>query len=170
VNLITEDYRAQNQALHAQGAYGTSGYEWAEQVAALYAGLKANSALDYGAGQQTLAKALPDLNVRSYDPAIPEIATPPEPADLVICTDVLEHIEPECLDAVLDDLRRLTLRAAFLTIATRPAKKTLPDGRNAHLIQAQAIWWLPKLMNRWDFRQITNLHGGLAFMFFGVNK
>lgn len=167
MTLYTPEYLAQNKALHALGGYGTSGHSWATDVAHVHRSIKAESALDYGAGQQTLSMALPDLNIRGYDPAIPEISEPPEPADLVICTDVLEHIEPECLDAVLDDLRRLTIRAVFLVIATRPAKKTLPDGRNAHLIQAKAIWWMPKLMSRWDFRQITDLHGGMAFMFFG---
>ena len=66
------------------------------------------------------------------------------------CIDVLEHIEPDLLDNVLDDLMMLTDGYAFITVHTGPAVKTLSDGRNAHLIQKPARWWLPKLMNRFD--------------------
>jgi hypothetical protein len=31
-----------------------------------------------------------------------------------------------------------------------PAGKTLPDGRNAHLIQKPSSWWLPKLSAHFD--------------------
>ena len=48
--------------------------------------------------------------------------------------ELMEHIEPECLEEVLDNLQWLSLKAVFLVIATRPAKKMLADGRNAHLI------------------------------------
>jgi 2-polyprenyl-3-methyl-5-hydroxy-6-metoxy-1,4-benzoquinol methylase len=65
----------------------------------------------------------------------------PEPHDIVACTDVLEHIEPDCLDDVLKDIRRCTKKVAFLLIATRPAIKVLADGRNAHLIQQPYTWW-----------------------------
>jgi hypothetical protein len=34
-------------------------------------------------------------------------------------------------------------------IATRPAKKHLPDGRNAHLIVQDSDWWLGQLEKRW---------------------
>jgi hypothetical protein len=33
-----------------------------------------------------------------------------------------------------------------------PALKTLPDGRNAHLIQEPVEWWLPKIMQRFDLQ------------------
>jgi hypothetical protein len=83
--------------------------------------------------------------VRNYDPGIPADSALPAPADLVVCTDVLEHIEPEHLDAVLAHIFRLAQRAVFLQIALFPAKKTLPDGRNAHLIVQPANWWLDKI-------------------------
>lgn len=105
----------------------------------------AERVLDYGCGQGTLRTALkaqgfaPD--VMEYDPAIKGKDGLPKPAELVACTDVLEHVEPEKLPAVLAHLRRLTLKAAFLLIATRKANKTLPDRRNAHLIVRPADWW-----------------------------
>jgi len=151
--LITDEYRDLNTELHERREdYGTSGVKWAGQIKEMYGTLKAKSILDYGCGKQTLGKALPHLIVKGYDPAIPDLSDAPEPADLVTCTDVLEHIEPDCLDAVLDDLRRCAVKGIFLTVATRPAVKMLADGRNAHLIQQPAKWWLPKIMDRWDLR------------------
>lgn len=166
--LISEEYRQLNGKLHEAGNYGISGHKWAEDVRQLANICAARVILDYGAGQQTLAKSLPDKTVISYDPAIPEISEHPDPADLVVCGDVLEHVEPEYLDDVLNDLRDLTLRAVFLVVATRPAKKILADGRNAHLIQQHYSWWLPKIMERWEMQSFAN-YGG-EFVVMGARK
>lgn len=144
--LISDHYREQNRLLHEDRPdYGASGARWAPLVAHLAEAFHAQSVLDYGCGKQTLAASLPDMNIRGYDPAIEGLDAAPEPADLVICTDVLEHIEPANLAAVIEDLRRVTKAALFVAIHTGPAKKALPDGRNAHLIQLGYEWWLPRL-------------------------
>lgn len=117
--------------------------------------------LDYGAGKgtlgQTLAPMLPGvaLKIHHYEPAVPAWAATPQPAEMVTCIDVLEHIEPDYLNAVLDDLERLVLRFGFFTVHCGPAKKSLPDGRNAHLIQQPADWWLPQIMARFDLLQFA---------------
>jgi hypothetical protein len=76
--------------------------------------------------------------------------------------DVLEHIEPDCLDDVLDDLKRVTKGIGFFTVACGPAAKVLPDGRNAHLIQEPPEWWLPKLLERFDLYTFQRMPGGFA--------
>lgn len=149
--LITDEYRALNQSLHDSDArYGANGHRWARLVRLLVQQNGLRDVLDYGCGKQTLAKALPGITVRGYDPAFEELSATPAPADLVVCGDVLEHVEPDLIDAVLDDLSRCTLRLAFLVIATRPARKTLPDGRNAHLSQMSASRWMEKILRRFD--------------------
>jgi hypothetical protein len=157
VVLITDGYKELNQRLHEQRAdYGVSGQKYAPRVLELSQVLSTRDILDYGCGKRTLEKAL-GFEIRNYDPCIPGLDDPPAPAQLVVCTDVLEHIEPECLDDVLDDLRRCTTHSGFFAIATRPAKKFLADGRNAHLIQQDARWWLDRLWARFrisDFRDI----------------
>jgi Methyltransferase domain len=100
--------------------------------------------LDYGCGKSLLAKALP-WPIWEYDPAIPGKEESPRAADLVVCTDVLEHIEPEKLPFVLDDLRRCVKKVGYFLIHTGPAAKKLSDGRNAHLIQKSRDWWEKKL-------------------------
>jgi hypothetical protein len=144
--LITEDYRRLNAELHSTNlAYGVGAGRHADVIKKLVKTLKTTdglppSVLDYGAGKRYLAKALP-FPIYEYDPAIPAIADSPKPADLVCCLDVLEHIEPDKLLFVLDDLRRCTKQIGYFVINTGPAHKTLPDGRNTHLIQQPEAWW-----------------------------
>jgi 2-polyprenyl-3-methyl-5-hydroxy-6-metoxy-1,4-benzoquinol methylase len=143
---ISDRYRDANRELHATNVkYGTSGAKWSRKVAELAAAMSSPTILDYGCGKGLLKAALPALNIVEYDPAIPGKDAEPERADLVVCTDVLEHIEPDCLDDVLGHLKELTIQQAFFNIATRPAVKSLPDGRNAHLIIEPAEWWRPRI-------------------------
>jgi 2-polyprenyl-3-methyl-5-hydroxy-6-metoxy-1,4-benzoquinol methylase len=160
--LISESYRRYNQQLHeSTAAYGTSSSKWVETVRVLCARANAASVLDYGCGKGLLKANLGDI-VHEYDPAIPDKSDPPQPADVVVCTDVLEHIEPECLDDVLDDLKRVTRCVGLLVVATTPAKKTLPDGRNAHLIVRPPRWWLPQILNRFDLARFETIKNQFA--------
>ena len=151
--LLTESYRELNKKLHEDPVYGTSGHMLAKEVTAACRAYQTLDVLDYGCGKRGLEKAL-GFPIQNYDPCISGLDAPPHPADLVACGDVLEHVEPECIDAVLADIFRLTGKCALLHIASLPARKSLPDGRNAHLIQEGPQWWLPKLWAR-GFRLIT---------------
>ena len=152
---ITEEYREQNRQLHENPSYGVSGRKWAGLVNDVYTSLNCDSVLDYGCGKQTLGAALPHLMIRGYDPAIEGLDAEPEPADLVICGDVMEHVEIECVDDVLDDLQRLGRKAVVLIISTQKAIKTLPDGRNAHITIRPSDWWLDKIRERWHVRMFN---------------
>lgn len=112
--------------------------------------------MDYGCGKQTLKNSLPHFEITGYDPALPGLDYPPEPHDLVACTDVLEHIEPDLIENVLDDLVRVTNHLCILVISTTKAKKTLSDGRNAHLIIQPISWWIEKLEKRFTLNFMQN--------------
>lgn len=151
MNLITPTYRELNSRLHSDNpAYGISSARWVGTIARMVDGPM--SILDYGCGKGLLAKGLDEHGyvVREYDPAVPGKDKLPRPAELVVCTDVLEHVEPECLDDVLDHLKELTLDRIFFTISTRPAKKHLADGRNTHICLHDADWWRKKMASRFD--------------------
>ena len=92
------------------------------------------------------------IKVQCYDPGVPEYSELPTPAEMVVCIDVLEHIEPDYIEDVLDHLEQLTEKVLFATVHLGPAGKILPDGRNAHLIQKPAEWWLPKIMERFTLK------------------
>lgn len=163
-NLISESYRNQNTYLHeTKKSYGEGGYQDAKKVKGIAKQYSVQSILDYGCGKATLSKSMGWFGpkVYNYDPAIPEYADLPYSRDMVVCTDVLEHIEPELLDNVLDHLRDMTDKVIYLSVATRPAKKVLPDGRNAHLIQEQVEWWMPKLRERFNVVEYWGTAGDL---------
>jgi hypothetical protein len=139
--LISARYRDLNAELHRTNiAYGVGGERYAPIVLQLAEALKTRNILDYGAGKRRLGRAIP-WQIAEYDPAIPAIAESPKPADLVVATDVLEHIEPDKLPYVLDDLRRCVKKVGYFVVHTGPSTKSLADGRNAHLIQQDRRWW-----------------------------
>lgn len=134
---LTPEYCELQKDLHARYDYGHGGdARECAQLALLY---HPKSVLDYGCGQGKLSKLLP--NVNEYDPCIEGKDKDPEPADVVVCADVLEHVEPDFLRNVLAHLRDLTLKRAILVIATGPSKKVMADGRQAHLTVKGAEWW-----------------------------
>lgn len=148
-DLISDEYREQNRLMHEKPHYGVAGKAYAPIIDRISVDFDCRSFLDYGCGKRTMSVFLPHLHFEGYDPAVPEYADLPVPADLVICLDVMEHIEPDRLVSVLDHVRGITKKVALVSVSTRKAYKTLPDGRNAHLIVEPPEWWLPKFLERW---------------------
>lgn len=146
---ITEPYREEQKRLHAQPrGYGGKGDKWASRVATIAKGCGAASILDYGCGQGSLKRALDPMgfHVREYDPAIPGKDLEPAFADMVVCTDVLEHVEEECVWDVLRHLATLTGKVLFVVISTVETEKTLSDGRQAHITLHQREWWVARFL------------------------
>lgn len=159
MTLISEDYRSQQEQMHTKEYGGTQSNTLWPMIAQTLADYGAVDVLDYGAGKghlgiNLLTSGWPG-DYTPYDPGVAEFSETPQPHDFLCCIDVLEHIEPDCLDAVLADLKRVTKRAGFISVHLKPAKKTLPDGRNAHLIQKPAMWWLRKLTKQ--FRVVKDV-------------
>lgn len=148
-DFASADYAKQLKQLHSITRWGTAGVHHAKEIEAFAAKVSAASVLDYGCGKATLGPALQELNngieVFDYDPGIIGKDALPAPADIVVATDVLEHIERDRLKNVLDHIHQLSRKGVFLIIAMKPAKETLPDGRNAHLIIENETWWTDKL-------------------------
>lgn len=146
--LITPEYVEEQKRLHTMGtgAYGDRGFNWAYLILGIAEIEKCNSILDYGCGKGSLGRALKNVKkeVQSYDPGVQAFSASPKPADLVVSLDMMEHVEPECLASVLDHIRDLTKKILFVAISTRPAKRFLTDGRNAHLIVQLDVWWREK--------------------------
>lgn len=146
--LISEDYRRLNAEKHANKKdYGRLAWHLAPTIETICANNGFNSILDYGCGKGTLSEALKDssLKVSEYDPAVPGKDSDPMAEDLVVCIDVMEHVEPELLDNVLNHISQLSRVAAYFVIDNGPAKAVLSDGRNAHLIVENVEWWKGRL-------------------------
>ncbi len=158
MQFISEEYKKLNTQLHDDNVhYGTHSIKWAADIIQWAMQLKTQDILDYGCGKGILGNNMP-FAIKEYDPAFEKKSALPRPADIVVCTDVLEHIEPEYLDNVLNHLQDLTRKIGFFTVATRPALKTLPDGRNAHLSLHDIGWWLPKFLERFTLFMVQNFN------------
>lgn len=144
-DLTSVGYRRQLETLHSARSWGADGEKHVAVVKRLIEQTEPATILDYGCGENRLAEALKPIRVSGYDPGIPERSKMPKPCDLVVCTDVLEHVEPERVGAVIDHIYRLTGNTAYLVISTKPANALLPDGRNAHLTVQPAERWLELL-------------------------
>jgi hypothetical protein len=165
-NLISKEYREMQAKLHEDINYGVASVAYAPIVDEIIKNHNITNLLDYGAGKCRLKDAIKStVNYTPYEPSNELWSQTPEPNEFVTCIDVLEHIEPELLDNVLDDLQRVVDKYGLFTIHTGPAQKTLPDGRNAHLIQQPLAWWSEKLIKRFTIlKQVSMGNGCIVFL------
>lgn len=152
-------YLEQYKQIHENKKYGVSGNGHVEQLSRYIPG-DASSLLDYGAGQATtghlLAQRKGIADFVAYDPAVVgRDEKPVRDFDVVICTDVLEHVPEEEINEVLLDIWAYAdLRAIFI-IATGPAAEILPNGENAHCTQHDGAWWRKRLSS--VFRDVVEV-------------
>mgnify|MGYP001578000693 FL=1 len=159
--LMSPEYLALQRQLHADRPdYGIGAGRHVRVVLGLARQIEKRygriTMLDYGAGKGALKRGLADaagdlaVTVNEYDPAIPGMDSPPAPADIVTCLDVLEHVEPDYIRNVLAHLAELTKKVAIFVVHLGPAAKVMADGRNAHILQKDTGWW--KIMVQQHFR------------------
>jgi len=119
----------------------------------------ARTLLDYGSGKGSYYRGQPVAvkgagsfdsvldywnvdSVACYDPAYaPFSDLPKEQFDGVVCTDVMEHCPAEDVPWIVDEMFAYARRFVFVNVACYPAKKTLPNGENAHCTIEPPGWW-----------------------------
>lgn len=145
--MISASYQDLLAKAHAaNGAWGSDGQRHIKKITKLSDEVKAETLLDFGCGKGTLKRCLRGLDVTEYDPGIRgKDQLPTQSFDVVVCTDVLEHVEPEFLDNTLEWIASRATKATFFQVACRYANEVLPDGRNAHLIVQSHNWWYDKI-------------------------
>lgn len=110
-------------------------------------GLVEARVLDYGAGTGAFKRTVEErtggrIRVDSYEPGDPECAILQSYLyDAVVCTHVLEHVEPDLLSATVDEILERARLIVYIEVPHGPANKLLPDGRDAHLTQQSRTWW-----------------------------
>lgn len=168
--MMTEkasDYIKLYQELHQKETdYGTSGSNYYDEVCLVIDYLKPKTVLDYGCGKAVLIGQLeqkyPDIRFYGYDPAIPErSALPINKADLVINTDVLEHIPEEQLPSVIQEISQISDKV-FFGIHHALAYTLLPNGENAHCT-VKPIFWYYHLFEKY-FPSMTVLKGRESYL------
>jgi len=126
--------------------------------------------LDYGCGKAIpyskkecksigLKKPVQELcNLDSfalYDPAYPKYSKlTKKKYDIVVCTDVMEHIAEQDIDWVLKDILSHSKKTVFLNISCQPALKHFKEGKfkgqNVHISVFDGVWWSDKVKNIWN--------------------
>lgn len=151
---VSDSYKEQYKILHSNNVEIFPGQQtmflkkYIEKMIKLY---NCSNMLDYGCGkgyQYTIHNVHKDwnINITLYDIGVEELSNKPNKIfDLVSSTDVLEHCETEYIPEILKELNDFAKKAVLVSISTRLAKKTLPDGRNAHLTVKPEEWWMAEI-------------------------
>ena len=134
--------------LHQKRSYGDTGSGYANDINAFISETKSSDVLDFGSGAGSLKKSLAKLGVfiDEFDPCVSgKNIIPKTQYDLIVTTDVLEHIYEDELANLFDEILSLTPKFMYHGISTRPATIMLPDGSNAHKTIQSANWWYNKI-------------------------
>ncbi len=134
MKTISKEYLELQKKLHLNPDYGIASLSFAPIVSEIIKKANINTVSDYGAGKKNLLigiqnNGITDIDYFPYDPAFPEYGEPVT-SQLVCCIDVLEHIEPELIDNVIQELASIITNLGFFSIHMGPAKKILADGFN----------------------------------------
>jgi 2-polyprenyl-3-methyl-5-hydroxy-6-metoxy-1,4-benzoquinol methylase len=148
--MISADYKEQLQTMAARHQFKEKLPKY-HLVQDFLKDESPKSLIDFGCAHGAMINRIkndfPDiLIVDGYDPGVIEYEKfPQQQYDCLVSNDVIEHIEPRYLDSTLIAMNTLFTKSAWLIVACYPAKKILPDGRNAHLSVHEPDWWIEKI-------------------------
>lgn len=159
----TETERAKYEKMWSKPSYRrrSPGLDAAPQVFDLLGMKQMETLIDYGCGE---AKATDwfrgqGLTVHPLDlvPLRPDVIEaclwdlPDLPiTDYAFCADVMEHIPPEHVDAVLAGIRERTRIAGAFQIASIECAVGRRHGETLHLTVQPRSWWQNKLEEHWS--------------------
>ena len=146
--------------------FGTSALEFIDEISLAIDELSPKTVLDYGCGKgllvDELEKKYPRIRFYKYDPAISEYSSiPVDRVDLVINTDVLEHIPESDIDDVVCEISKLS-NVAYFNLHHALALAVLPNGENAHCTIKDKPWYKRKIGKY--FSDLTHLKGQDSYM------
>jgi len=134
---------------------GLSILQHAEDIGRFIRDVGATSMLDWGCGGGMAYGSPHKLwhhwgfdrhDVVLYDPSFKKFDTvPTRKADIVVCSDVLEHIVGKEVDAFIANLFARANKAVWASVCCREAKKTFPNSTiNLHVTIKPYSWWQDK--------------------------
>lgn len=172
---LYKEFHRQNAEQGGKGYIGRSVLKQLTAIRDVCRAAGAKTLLDYGCGRgeqyswrnftsgKLLIKSLQDYfevqRVGLFDPAVPAHQTRPvEMFDVVICTDVLEHVPETDVSWVLKDIASFARKRIFLSIASYKAGAILANGENAHVTIKSIGWWEGRLKEALADRPELTVH------------
>ena len=118
-------------------------------------------ALDYFAEQGILCKGFDLVKLHPLAQAGCLWAIPEDfgTADYGFCADVLEHIPPEKVAPVLENIARHIRKELFFQIETVPDNMGRLIGKKLHLTVQPLAWWHSELRKQWNAVKVTPTNG-----------
>jgi len=154
--LLIEQYKK----IHSQLPYygdSSDGGKWHDHVLSIASKFNCKKILDFGCGKGKFVLKLKNNGYEAvgYDPALEEFSTfPSGEFDMVISTDVFEHLEEDTLNEELNQILQKNPNIIYLNIATMEARHILPNGTNCHTLVKNEAWWLDKISTFFDNYEI----------------
>jgi len=155
LDSLTPQYRA--MAADGGNFFGLSVLQHQKRIGQFIKDTNSKTLLDFGCGRGDAYRSphkvyhqwgLSRKDVTLYDPAFNrDNALPTGKFDMVICSDVLEHVPEDEVDAFVARLFSYAKRGVWASVCCRPAKKTFPDGTNLHVTVRPFEWWDEKFRN-----------------------
>ena len=151
MDSLIPKYRALSDTMSGNFG-GLSVLNHVDSIKRLMKDLDCHTMLDFGCGRGDAYRSphklhhtlgLPRHAVTLYDPAFrPSSTLPKGTYDLVVCSDVLEHIPEDEVPEFVMRLFTYSRKAVWASVCCRPAKKTFPDTDiNMHVTVHPFDWW-----------------------------
>jgi 2-polyprenyl-3-methyl-5-hydroxy-6-metoxy-1,4-benzoquinol methylase len=155
--IINEYYKIYWAESSGGKLYGKSSEDLLEWITPYIKELNPKTILDWGCGRSCLVNYFwkdGERKIYKYDPAIHEYKDKPEiVADLLLCTDVLEHIPKEHLALCFQEIFKHSRKQIF-TVSMIKARKKLPCGMNAHVNVQNRTYWVKEFKRYFDNVQV----------------
>lgn len=155
MSALLKQYR--EMASSGQQFRGLNVLQYAKHLHKLVKHFDVRTVLDYGCGAGDQWRSPHDLHkllgvrradVTLYDPSFRGLDRAPSGRfDLVLCSDVLEHVPEAHVDEFIDALFARARILVWASVCCRPAKKSFPDGTNLHCTVQPKEWWVGKFVD-----------------------
>lgn len=154
--MVTYDQAIElHRKLHEGDSKIFGGYSLTKHLTALKLSVSSmgiETVCDYGCGKaygwiiDGYAELIGVKEVYLYDPCVQIYSElPSKNYDMIVCTDVLEHVPEESVQSVLSNIFGIATRFVYLSISTKAASKMLDANTNAHLCIQTRDWWIDKI-------------------------
>jgi hypothetical protein len=148
--MISEAYQRKITEYHKTHLWGGAVEGKAFEIECIAKDNGCSTILDFGCGFGALKNKIGHkLQVTEYDAGIEgKNKLPAGKFDMVVCCDVMEHVEPMFVDQTIDWLYYYATNMIYVSICCAPSLETFDDGSNLHLTIQTPSWWMSRFEER----------------------